>query len=408
MVTPHWETFNQTSQEGAPLARLDTGFEELNRVWGGGLVADSFTLLGGDPGVGKSTLLLQLAGGLLKKNPPSLRILYVSGEESINQIRGRAQRLGVTKSDQLAFLSETRLESALAVVTDFQPQIIIMDSLQTFATDEVETAAGSVSQVREIAARLMNLAKTQKTAVVLVGHVTKEGAIAGPKLVEHLVDTVLYFEGDSTLNYRLLRTVKNRFGSTHELGVFEMSADGLKEVTNPSALFLNDRQMSAMGTAICCSLEGSRPLFVEMQALVSSSPLAMPRRTSVGFDSARISLLAAILERHLELRLSQHDIYFNVAGGLRISEPACDLAACAAVWSSTLGRALPHNCAFMGELGLTGEIRRISAPEIRIEEARKLGFEMVILAKGSFEKLPAIKGIKIHPIGKIQELPKFF
>jgi DNA repair protein RadA/Sms len=330
-----------------------------------------------------------------------LKVLYVSGEESISQIRARAKRLGIRSEDRIFLAAETSLERIFALVKEQKPQVLIMDSLQTFSSDSLQSSPGSVSQVRDVAAKLMSLAKSAGIAVWLVGHVTKDGNIAGPKAVEHMVDTVLYFEGDGGQSHRLLRTVKNRFGSTHELGVFEMDGEGLKEVTNPSALFLSERRDSVAGTAVSASLEGSRPLLVELQALVAPSGLAVPRRTSVGMEGARVSLIAAILERHMRLSLAEQDLFFNVAGGLRLSEPACDLAAAAAIWSSAQERALPRDWVFIGELGLTGEVRKVGQLDVRIEEARKLGFRTVIAA-GTPKSVPA--GIKVRTLNRVDQL----
>jgi len=394
---------------GAPIRRLSTGISELDRVLGGGMVPDSFNLLGGDPGIGKSTLVLQMARGLLEKNP-HIKMLYVSGEESIEQIRGRARRLGVRGQGQVFLAAETQLERVFAAVKELRPNVLVMDSLQTFSSGFLQSAPGSIGQIREVAARLMALAKTAGISVWLIGHVTKDGNIAGPKVVEHMVDTVLYFEGDQGQSYRLLRTIKNRFGSTHELGVFEMEGEGLKEVTNPSSLFLSERKEAVPGTAVATSLEGTRPILVELQALVVPSPLAVPRRTSVGMESSRISLIAAILERHMRMPLAQQDLFFNVAGGLRLSEPACDLAAAAAIWSSIEERAFPIDWVFSGELGLTGEVRKVSQLELRVQEARKLGFKTIVAPKNSLgRKKPtdaAFSGIRILEIERIAELPR--
>lgn len=392
---------------GQQLKRLNTGLSELNRVLGGGLVPDSFTLLGGDPGIGKSTLLLQMAKGLSEQSRTAttpLKLLYVSGEESIDQIRGRAFRLGVRSTGQIFLMAETQLEKVFASLKELKPDIVIMDSLQTFSSGFLESAPGSVSQVREVASRLMTLAKTAGIAVILVGHVTKDGNIAGPKVVEHIVDTVLYFEGDGGQSYRLLRTVKNRFGSSRELGVFEMEGEGLREVTNPSALFLSERSSPVSGTAVAASVEGSRPILVELQALVAPSPLAQPRRTAVGMDGARIALIAAILERHVKVSLAQKDLFFNVSGGLRLSEPACDLAAAAAIWSSAVSAAVPQNWVMLGELGLTGEVRRVSQPEARLEEAKKLGFQAAVLPKSVMERVGRFSGMKLYPVSRIEDL----
>ncbi len=387
--------------------RLATGISELDRTLGGGLVRDSFVLLGGDPGIGKSTLLLQMAEGLCRKNP-ELSLLYVSGEESVEQIHSRALRLGLPRDIPLDLASETLLENAIALVDELKPQVLVIDSLQTFASSALESAPGSVSQVREIALRLMSLAKTRSIAVWLVGHVTKEGSLAGPKAVEHMVDTVLYFEAEAGQSYRLLRTVKNRFGSTHELGVFEMDGEGLKEVANPSSLFLSERKQAVPGTAIAASLEGSRPILVELQALVTPTSLAMPRRTAVGMDSSRIALLSAILEKHMRLNLGQQDLFFNVAGGLKLSEPACDLAAAAAIWSSAREQALPLDWIFLGELGLTGEVRRVAQLEVRVEEAKKLGFRTFVLPESALAgtSLGKSLGKSARTISRIEELSR--
>ena len=407
----HAELLDPSQESGAEQAvqaRFSTGISELDRVLGGGLVKDSFCLLGGDPGIGKSTILLQMAQGLLKSQS-ELRVLYVSGEESLDQIRGRAKRLGVQGGQRVWLAAETQLERVFDLVQEVKPDVVILDSLQTFASAQLESAPGSVSQVREVAARLMTLAKTSGINVWLVGHVTKDGNIAGPKVVEHMVDTVLYFEGDGGYSYRLLRTVKNRFGSTRELGVFEMDSEGLREVKNPSSLFLSERKQAVPGTAVAASLEGSRPLLIELQALVVPSGLAVPRRTAVGIDQTRVALIAAILERHVRLSLSQQDLFFNVAGGMRLSEPACDLAAAAAIWSSANEVAVPSDWIFIGELGLTGEVRKVSQTDARVSEAKKLGFSTVVLPEGTSKHLfEKIEGMRTLPIGRIDELKKVF
>lgn len=394
------------------LLRYTTGMGELDRVLGGGLVPDSFVLVGGDPGIGKSTLLLQMARGLVEVKQPGgkeLRVFYVSGEESIGQIRNRAHRLGVRGHSKIFLGAETQIEQVFASVKELEPDVLVIDSLQTFSSGYLESAPGSVSQLREVAARLMTLAKSSGIAVWIVGHVTKDGSIAGPKVVEHMVDTVLYFEGDGGQSYRLLRTVKNRFGSSRELGVFEMAGEGLREVSNPSSLFLSDRQEPIEGTAVGSSIEGSRPLMVEFQALVSRSTLAIPRRTAVGVDQNRISLIAAILERHMGVTLAQNDLFFNVAGGLRLTEPACDLAAAAAIWSSAEGIKLPADWLFIGELGLTGEVRKVPQIETRIQEAKRLGFQTVIIPS-SGRDLPksVIQELIIQPISTVRQLRELF
>jgi DNA repair protein RadA/Sms len=400
----HWEALGAKSDENGEatpqhLVRLDTGIREVNRVLGGGLVPDSFTLLGGDPGIGKSTLILQMAHGLKEA-----KVLYVSGEESVYQIRSRAHRLGVESEDRIFLSAETSLEKVFASVKEIGPDVLMVDSLQTFASQTLESPPGSVSQVREISAKLMTLAKSAGIAVILVGHVTKEGSIAGPKVVEHMVDTVLYFEGEGAEQYRLLRAIKNRFGSAKELGVFEMAEGGLKEVENPSSLFLGQRDQAVEGTAVGTSLEGSRPILVELQSLVSPSNLAMPRRTTVGMDHSRVVLLAAILEKHLGLPLAERDVFFNVAGGLKITEPACDLPAAAAMYSSFLGTPMPQDWIWMGEIGLTGEVRRVNFPEVRLEEAKKLGFARAILPASAMDRVKGIRGVEVRPINRVQEL----
>jgi DNA repair protein RadA/Sms len=383
--------------------RRSTGSTELDRVLGGGLVRDGFVLIGGDPGIGKSTLLLQVADGLLKNGALS-SVLYVSGEESIEQIQARARRLRIENTDRVFLAAETQFEKALALVKELKPELLIMDSLQTFSTGFVESAPGTVSQVREVTSRLMNLAKSAGIAVWLVGHVTKDGAIAGPKIVEHLVDTVLYFEGDSGQTMRLLRTVKNRFGNTNELGVFEMTSDGLVDVANPSSLFLSERTEQAMGTAIVATLEGSRPLLVELQALCVPSPFATPRRTSVGIDSQKLGILTAVLEKHVGATLLNQDLFFNVAGGLRLTEPACDLASMAAIFSAIRERPVPSSRVFLGEVGLTGEVRKVSQIEIRVEEAKKLGFKEIVLPASQLDRVKKIKGIELVPISHVSRL----
>ncbi len=398
-----WTDLDEPSGDARSARRLDTGIPELNRVLGGGLVPDSFTLLGGDPGIGKSTLLLQLARGI-RQTHPDLKLLYVSGEESIDQIRSRAIRLGVQGDGKVFVAAETQLEKVFSTVKDIQPNILVMDSLQTFASGYMQSAPGSVTQVREVATRLMALAKSAGIAVWLVGHVTKEGSIAGPKVVEHMVDTVLYFEGDSGMSYRLLRAVKNRFGSSRELGVFEMDGEGLKEVANPSSLFLTERSEAVVGTSVGTTLEGSRTILVELQALVAPSPLSLPRRTAVGLDSNRLALLGAILERHMRVRLAEQDLFFNVAGGLKLSEPACDLAAAAAIWSSCEEKAFPMDWVWLGELGLTGEVRRVSQIEVRVEEAKKLGFKTAVVPQSSMDRLKKLKGIRLLPISRVREI----
>lgn len=389
---------------GAVKQRHSTGSSELDRVLGGGMVRDGFVLIGGDPGIGKSTILLQVAQGITEHSPVE-RVLYVSGEESIEQIQSRARRLKIKNQDKIYLAAETQFEKVLEIVKELKPELLIMDSLQTFSTGFVESAPGTVSQVREVTSRLMNLAKSAGIAVWLVGHVTKEGSIAGPKIVEHLVDTVLYFEGDSGQTMRLLRTVKNRFGNTNELGVFEMTSDGLIDVANPSALFLSERKEQAMGTAIVATLEGSRPLLVELQALCVPSPFATPRRTSVGLDSQKLAILTAVLEKHVGATLINQDLFFNVAGGLKLSEPACDLASMAAIYSAIREKPISSSIAFLGEVGLTGEVRKVNQIEIRVEEAKKLGFTEVVVPASQMDRAKKVKGIAAISIGHVNEIP---
>ncbi len=412
------DQFQVTGKAGGNIIRLNeenphsrSGFanrsfthsKELDRVLGGGMVPDGFVLIGGDPGIGKSTLLLQVADGFAVKNEGK-KILYVSGEESLEQIQTRAKRLKISHGDSIYLAAETQLEKVFNLVKETQPSLLIMDSLQTFSTGFIDSAPGTVSQVREVTSRLMNLAKTARIAVWLVGHVTKDGAIAGPKIVEHLVDTVLYFEGEQGQTMRLLRTVKNRFGNTNELGVFEMTSEGLIDVNNPSSLFLSERTQEAIGTAIVATMEGSRPLLVELQSLCVPSPFGTPRRTSVGMDSQKLAILTAVLEKHAEAPLLNQDLFFNVAGGLRLSEPACDLASMAAILSSILERPIPSSTVFLGEVGLTGEVRKVPQIELRIEEAKKLGFREVVLPLSQMDRASKTKGISLIGIQHVSDL----
>jgi DNA repair protein RadA/Sms len=328
----------------------------------------------------------------------------VSGEESLEQIQSRANRLKIKNQEKIYLAAETQFEKVLSIVKELKPELLIMDSLQTFSTGFIESAPGTVSQVREVTSRLMNLAKSAGIAVWLVGHVTKEGSIAGPKIVEHLVDTVLYFEGDSGQTMRLLRTVKNRFGNTNELGVFEMTSDGLIDVPNPSSLFLSERTEAAMGTAIVATLEGSRPLLVELQALCVPSPYGTPRRTSVGWDSQKLAILTAVLEKHVGVSLLNQDLFFNVAGGLKLSEPACDLASMAAIFSAIRERPISSSTVFLGEVGLTGEVRKVTQIELRVEEAKKLGFKEVIIPASQLDRAKKIKGVTLTPIRHVHEI----
>jgi DNA repair protein RadA/Sms len=366
-------------------ARSPTGIGELDRVLGGGLVSGSVTLIGGDPGIGKSTLLLQLADRLARSGR---RVLYVSGEESNQQIRLRAERIGAA-GDNVWLMAETSLDRTIEAAIAQTPHALIVDSVQTLRSDTLESSAGSVGQVREVASRLMVLAKQTGTATFLVGHVTKDGAIAGPRVLEHIVDTVLYFEGEKGHPYRILRTVKNRFGSTQEIGVFEMKGYGLCEVANPSELFLSERSHGTSGSAILASAEGTRPILVELQALVTSPVGGTPRRTANGIDPARLGLLLAVLEKREGLGVGSQDIFVNVAGGLSLEEPATDLAVAAAVASSWTDRAIDPKTVIFGEIGLAGEIRAVAQADIRLREAAALGFARCVIPARNAERAAA-------------------
>lgn len=357
--------------------RWKTGIKELDRVLGGGLVRGSYILLGGDPGIGKSTLLMQMAGQLAREDH---RVLYVSGEESVEQTALRAQRLGV-RTAQVKVASESRLSNILDLAANEKPDVLIVDSIQTIYLDDIPSAPGTVSQVRECAGRLMATAKGQNIAIFLVGHITKDGSIAGPKTLEHMVDTVLSFEGDANYQYRLLRAQKNRFGPTNELGVFQMSEQGLDEVSNPSEMFLAERGKSLIGSTVFAAIEGSRPLLCEVQALTSSTYMATPRRTAIGIDVNRVHLLAAVLDKHLDRDFARNDVFVNVVGGLRLTEPAADLALAAAMLSTLSSESIAANTAMFGEIGLTGEVRAVTFATERLRETEKLGFQSVVLPR---------------------------
>lgn len=369
------------------LDRFDTGLEELNRVLGGGLARGSFVLLGGSPGIGKSTLLLQMAGGLADKKH---RVLYISGEESVSQTGSRAQRLGI-KSPLIEVGCESNLHSIMELARHKKPDVLVVDSIQTMFLPDLQAAPGSVSQVRECAGHLMGLAKQDNITVILIGHVTKDGNIAGPKVLEHMVDCVLSFDGDAAYNFRLLRALKNRFGAAQELGVFQMNSKGLEEVANPSELFLEERGDQLIGSAVFASMEGTRPLLCEVQALTLSTHMAMPRRTALGIDVNRLHLLTAVLDRHLDVRLSSNDIFINVVGGLKLIEPAADLAVAAAILSTESRRDLDAKTCFFGEIGLTGEVRGVSFVETRIKEGDKLGFQHFIIPYSNKRHLSDLK-----------------
>lgn len=377
--------------KAAPEVRQVTGLTEFDRTLGGSVVHGSVVLLGGDPGIGKSTLILQVLDRLCGQD---LKGLYISGEESETQLKLRADRLGL-RSPGLLVATETCLENILKIVEEVKPAFMALDSIQTLYTATLPAAPGSLPQVRETAFRLAQQAKLTGIATFLIGHVTKEGAIAGPMVLEHMVDTVLYLEGDRSHTFRLLRTVKNRFGPTQELGVFEMREAGLTEVAEPSSLFMAERSLEVPGAAVVPSLEGSRPILVEVQALVSPSSLALPRRQSMGVDPGRVSLLVAILEKRVGLAMSGQDLFVNVAGGVRVTEPALDLGVALAVASSFLERAVPTDTMVFGEIGLTGEVRAVNSPEVRLKEGRKLGFRRALLAQRQEEYLGNFPGLEL-------------
>ncbi len=377
--------------------RTSTGIKELDRVLGGGVVTGSVVLVGGDPGIGKSTLLLQALSGLSRYG----QVLYVSGEESPEQIKIRAERLSINSND-IILLSETSLRGILDTALKLTPKVMVIDSIQTAYTEEILSAPGSVSQVRECAAKLMIFAKKSDIPVFLVGHVTKEGAIAGPRVLEHIVDTVLYFEGDRGHSYRILRTVKNRFGSTNEIGVFEMSDAGLREIENPSELFLLERPLNVSGSTVVAALEGTRPLMVEIQSLVSHTNFGMPRRTTIGVDFNRVNLLVAVLEKRAGLHLGGMDIFVNVVGGLRIIEPAVDLGIISTVASSLKDVPIDSKTFVFGEVGLSGEIRAIAQAEVRIKEASKIGFKKAVMPLGNAEKIKNNLGLEIVGVKDVE------
>ena len=378
-------------------ARIATGMEEFDRVLGGGLVAGGVVLLGGDPGIGKSTLLLQACAAL----GAARRTLYVTGEESVEQVALRAQRLGLVNAP-VELLAEVELEAIVAAINATRPEVVVVDSIQTVFTGTLQSAPGSVAQVRECAAQLTRLAKQRGVVVVLVGHVTKEGAIAGPRVLEHIVDTVLYFEGDPHSSFRLVRAIKNRFGAANELGVFGMTERGLKGVGNPSALFLSQHDAAVPGSAIVATLEGSRPLLVEIQALVDPVQGGMPRRLAVGLDPQRLALLLAVLHRHGGVETGGYDVFVNAVGGVRIQEPAADLAVLLAIESSIKNRPLPAKSLVFGEVGLAGEIRPVQRGQERIREAAKLGFRTVVIPTANRPK-HAVDGVTIVAVDRVDQ-----
>jgi DNA repair protein RadA/Sms len=369
--------------------RIKTGIGELDRVLGGGIVAGCVVLIGGDPGIGKSTISLQISNHLVKQD---YTVLYVSGEESVAQTKLRAKRLGQPNDGKLYIVNQTDLSLIIEYINKIKPDLVIIDSIQVVFDPALSSSPGSVSQVRECAGMLTQLAKTTHTSVFIIGHVTKEGSIAGPRVLEHIVDTVLYFEGDRFAVYRILRAVKNRFGSTNEIGVFEMESEGLKEVKNPSQIFLSERPKDVSGSVVVCVLEGSRPLLVEIQALVSRSIFGYARRRAQGFDYNRLALLVAVLEKRIGLSLEAEDIFVNVAGGIKIEDPAADLGVAVAIASAFRGKKVLSDTVVLGEVGLAGEIRSISQPVLRMNEAEKLGFKRCVLPNNNYKNLPARKG----------------
>ena len=379
--------------------RTSTGIAELDRVLGGGIVAGSLVLVGGDPGIGKSTLLLQMCYNL---SAAGKDVLYISGEESLKQIKLRADRIGQC-SGTLKLLCETSLDSIEDILTRNKPEIVIIDSIQTMYKEDVAAAPGSVSQVRETTSILMQLAKGLNITIFIVGHVTKEGTVAGPRMLEHMVDTVLYFEGDRHASYRILRAVKNRFGSTNEIGVFEMCNTGLEEVKNPSEYMLNGRPEDASGSVVACSMEGTRPILVEIQALVCQSNFGIPRRTAVGTDFNRVNLLMAVLEKKVGLRLAASDAYVNIAGGMKMTEPAIDLGICLAIVSSAKDIVIPDNVMVFGEVGLSGEIRAVNMAGQRVQEAKKLGFGTVVLPEVCRSSVGKVEGINLVYVSQIRD-----
>lgn len=378
--------------------RIETGMQELDRVLGGGIVPGSLVLVGGDPGIGKSTLLLQVCQKLAQERS----VLYISGEESLSQIKLRANRMGEFQ-ENLKLLCETNLDTIRNVIENRKPELVIIDSIQTMYSEDVSSAPGSVSQVRESTHVFMQLAKGLGITIFIVGHVTKEGTVAGPRVLEHMVDTVLYFEGDRHASYRILRGVKNRFGSTNEIGVFEMRQNGLVEVENPSEYMLSGKPENASGSVVACSMEGTRPLLIEIQALVCESNFGMPRRTAAGTDYNRVNLLMAVLEKRIGLHMSNCDAYVNIAGGIKMNEPAIDLGIVMALISSYKNRPVDEKMIVFGEVGLSGEVRAVSMPEQRVAEAKKLGYEICVVPEVSLDMVKNIKGIKIVGVKTVND-----
>jgi DNA repair protein RadA/Sms len=386
--------------ESGQVERIDLMNKEFNRVLGGGIVPGSLILIGGEPGIGKSTLALQVALNIRKKT------LYISGEESPQQIRLRADRLGQPDS-QCHVLTETSLQAILAQVKQTRPQLLIIDSIQTLFSEDLESAPGSISQVRDCTVQLLRMAKENHLPVILIGHITKDGSLAGPKVLEHIVDTVLQFEGDSHHIYRILRSNKNRFGSTAEIGVFEMTGEGLREISNPSELLINQQPPDLSGSAIAANVEGIRPILIEVQALVSSAVYGTPQRTSTGFDTRRLSMLLAVLEKRASFKLASKDVFINIAGGLRVDDPATDLAVVSAILSSTVDIPVDQQTCFAGEVGLSGEIRPVHRIEQRLGEADKLGMKRILLPSFNRKRIDASRfSLEIVEVSRVQEIPK--
>ena len=377
--------------------RTSTGIEEFDRVLGGGIVAGSVILIAGDPGIGKSTLMLQIAQKDFGK-----KVLYVTGEESLQQLKMRSTRLGFG-SKSMYILAETELDTISNSIDNIEPDILVIDSIQTIYHQSFDNAPGSVTQIRECTYRLMQIAKTRGISVFIIGHITKDGLIAGPKILEHIVDTVLQFEGDNNYSYRILRSMKNRFGSTNEIGIFEMSSAGLVEVKNPSEIFLSQRQLDSSGSTIVSTIEGSRPRLVEVQALVTHTSFGLPQRSSTGFDHRRLTILLAVIEKRLGLRLGQFDVITNIAGGVRITEPAVDLGIITSVISSFKDLAINSNLVVIGEVGLSGEVRTVGFLEKRLQEIRKLGFQKVIIPANNLKEIKGFTGIEIIPVSTLKE-----
>ena len=379
--------------------RIDLRDEELNRVLGGGLVAGSLCLLGGEPGIGKSTLVLQTILRL-----EGMKVLYVSGEESARQIKLRAERLGGGSGDNLLLLTETSLERIYSHIEDLQPDLVVIDSIQTVSTETVESSPGSLSQIRECAASLLKYVKGGGASIILIGHITKDGTLAGPKVLEHIVDTVLQFEGDQHHMYRILRGIKNRFGSTSELGLYEMRSDGLRAVSNPSELWISDNREGLSGVAICAAMEGVRPFLIETQALVSTAAYGTAQRSTIGFEGRRLNMLLAVLEKRVGFKLAQKDVFLNIAGGLRVTDPALDLSVVAAVLSSNVDTPIETDTVMCGEVGLSGEIRPVSRIEQRISEAQRMGFRRMVLPKANMNGIDAAQyTIELCPVGRVAD-----